>query len=187
MERLHGGVAALALLVLVTGCLGGVAGIPGTDTREPHDGTATPTPARDCVADHPPTTDPARAAVTPSPLPERPDELTRDRVLSYVEDYEVAYRRNLGLRENTETYEVFVTDASVREVEDGHVVDLEAKYWYNAGGPEPGTATATIIHADGPRYEVSYHVTDAGMRRSVADGGTPSPRAGEFVECWAAE
>jgi len=186
MERLHAGGVALAVLVLTAGCLGGVVGPLGTE--KPPDGTPTATPGEECAVDRPQTTDPARVAVTPSPLPERPDELTRQRVLSYVEDYEVAYRRNLGLRDSTETYEVFVTDASVREVDDGHVVDLTAEYWYNEGGPAPGTATATIIHADGPRYDVSYHVTGDGMRRSVGGReGTPRPRRGAFVECWSGE
>jgi hypothetical protein len=163
----------LALLVLLAGCFGGFGGTS----------TPTPTATREPCTEHvEPTVNPDRDAVTPSPMPERPAATNRSSVLAYIEEYEQAYKRNRGLEANTETYEVSILESNVSETERGYVVRLKALWWYNAGGPVEGPETATLVHADGPRYDVAYLLADDRLRR--AEGAEADPATGPDVECW---
>jgi hypothetical protein len=167
------GFGGLALLLVLAGCFGGLGGVS----------TPTPTPTLEPCTEHVETTvNPDREAVTPSPPPERPAATNRTSVLAFVEDYERAYRRNLGLEVNTETYEVSILESTINETERGYVVRLTAMWWYNAGGPVEGPETATLVHADGPRYEVAYLLTEDRLRR--AEGPDADPATGTDVACW---
>jgi hypothetical protein len=111
--------------------------------------------------------------------------LTDESVGSYVLAYEEAYKRNLGLTDLTTTFSVTGSVESVRTVDDGYVVALELVQYFNEQGLSVGNETATVIHADGPRYTAVYFVTDDRLLRDeVERGETPAPRRGTVVECW---
>jgi hypothetical protein len=74
---------------------------------------------------------------------------------------------------------------SVEIVPDGYVVTLAMVQYYDEQGLPTDNETASVIHADGPRYTAVYLVTDDRLLRDRAERGeTPAPRHGTVVECW---
>ncbi|AXG09424.1 hypothetical protein [Haloplanus rubicundus] len=187
-RALLGSVCALAG---TAGCLGNPGGSEstptqvGTPTRTPT-GTPTRTPTETvtddaCTAAAPPR--PSDAAAAPKPYPEKPDELTRDSVSSFVEAYERAYQYNemlaaypdmIGRRNDLD---ISVNEVTVTVADGEFTVDVtgQANTGITADGDEAATATPTrtpLPMGHWP-FEATYTVTDRFVRR-----------AGVVHECW---
>lgn len=179
---------ALAGLLVLAGCLSAVG--PGSPTPATPDGTDTPTPhptpSGDCDAVEQETVDPYRDDVEPSEFPEHPAELTAESVEAYVSAYETAYARNAALSEDSTEVNTLVEVENVTERNGTWVVDLVSRTNTWAQGTESGTATATVVHGDGARIHVRYHLTDEGLYRlELGYDETPQPGAyGQAVACF---
>lgn len=173
---------ALAAVLVSAGCLAAVGpGSPTPETPEERAGSSTPypTPSGECDAVDRETVDPFRDDVEPSPIPDRPDELTVDSVESYVAEFEEAYARNGALYEDSTEVNTLVVVENVTHREGVWVVDLVSRTNTWAQGTATGTATATVVHGDGPRVPVRYHLTADGLYR-LELGYDETPVAGEY-------
>ena len=179
-NRRQVGLIALLAVLLLAGCTaapGNGDEATGSPTPTP---TATPadTPTRtpgECVAVDPTTVDPFREGVEPSDRPDPPREWNRSSVERYVVAFEEAYSRNAALRTDTREVTVVVGEVSVERRDDAWMVDLVSRTNTWVQGRATGTATATVVHGDGPYVPVTYRVTDRALSREEGRvGGTPS-------------
>jgi hypothetical protein len=124
--------------------------------------------------------------VTPSEFPDRPADPTAGTVESYVVAFEEAYSRNEALFEDTKRVTVYTGDVSVKRVNGTRVVDLVSVTNTWAQGTATDGETATVVHGDGPRIPVRYHLTDDGLYRNELDyDETPVPgEYGRTVACF---
>lgn len=175
---------ALAVALPLAGC---------TTTLNGGGTPAHTTAPSDCTPQVRETVDPVRDGVDPSAFPDRPATWNESSVRSYVVAFEEAYARNGALRETSTRVEVSVTDVSVSETDGAWVVHLASQTNTWAKSVDAGTATPTVVHGDGARVPVVYHLTDRGLyRREAAMGGTPSasatrttrPERGVAVACF---
>jgi hypothetical protein len=180
---------ALAAVLVTAGCLSSVG--PGSPTPEtPDDRAETPTPHQtpsgECEAVERETVDPFRDDVEPSPIPDRPEELTADSVESYVAEFEKSYARNGALFEDSRRVNTLVVVENVTRREGVWVVDLVSRTNTWAQGTATGTATATVVHGDGARISVRYHLTADGLYRlELGYDETPVPgKYGVPVACF---
>ncbi|MEF8840426.1 MAG: hypothetical protein V5A62_02215 [Haloarculaceae archaeon] len=175
--------ALLAGMLMLAGCTA-VPGGGGDGTRTPTltpvtpptgspPGTSTPTPG-ECDTVEQGTVDPFREDVEPSELPDPPAEWNRSSIERYVVAFEEAYSRNAALRTTSTRVEVIVGDVSVERSGDTWVVELTSRTNTWAQGRATGTATATVVHGDGARIPVTYHLTDRGLYRTQRSVGGPS-------------
>lgn len=172
---------ALAVLVAVVlaGCVGGAPG-----PASPASPTAT---GDDCTQEDRTAVDPVRADVTPSPYPDRPAAWDESAVRDYVVAFEEAWARNEHLRAGTKRVEVLVADVTVRQVDGGYRVDLVSRTNTWHGGLREDDETATVVHGDGPRIPVAYHLSDRRLVRAAGDHRvtpTVGPTAGRTVRCF---
>lgn len=172
---------ALVALLLTAGCLSAVG--PGSPTPESPDDTETPTPyptpSDECEAYEPETVDPYRDDVEPSELPDRPGELTAASVEIYVSGFEQAFARNRRLSKESTQVNTMVTVENVTDRNGTWVVDVISRTNTWAQGTESAEGTATVVHGDGARIHVRYHVTDEGLYRQEL-GYDETPVAGEY-------
>jgi hypothetical protein len=178
----------LASLLVLAGCLSPVG--PGSPTPETPARTETPTPyptpTGECDAVERQTVDPFRDDVEPSDLPERPSNLTAGSVETYVAEFEEAYARNGALSAGSTQVNTLVTVEDVSDRDGAWVVDLVSRTNTWAQGTASGTATATVVHGDGARIPVRYHLTSEGLyRQELGYDETPQPgRFGRPVTCF---
>lgn len=172
---------ALVGLLLVAGCLSAVG--PGTQTPESPDSTETPTPyptpSGECEAYEPETVDPYRDDVEPSDLPHRPDELTAASVEAYVSGFEKAFARNRRLSKESTQVNTMVTVENVTDRNGTWVVDVVSRTNTWAQGTDTSAGTPTVVHGDGARIHVRYHLTEEGLYRKEV-GYDETPVAGEY-------
>jgi hypothetical protein len=184
---------AACALVGSTGCLGSRDGSESTPTGTPartstrteaesetETGTGTETATDDtCSAAAPPA--PTDAAAEPKPYPERPSELTRDAVASFVEAYERAYQYNSMLAEHPDAIgrrnDVDISVNEVTVTADGGTftvrVSGQANTGITTGGDEPETPTQTPLPMGHWPFETAYTVSERFVRRE-----------GTVHECW---
>ena len=179
---------ALSALLVTAGCLSAVGpgtSSPGTESPDPTE-TPYPTPAAECDAYERETVDPYRDDVEPSPFPELPSNRTAASVESHVVAFEEAYSRNEALFEDSKRVATYTQDVSVRRVNGTWVVDLVSVTNTWAQGPPTDGETATVVHGDGPRVPVRYHLSDDGLYRNELDyDETPVPgEYGRAVACY---
>lgn len=183
-RALLGSVCALAG---TAGCLGSPGGSESTPTRtrtltRTRTPTQTPTetvPEDSCSASTPPM--PTDAAADPKPYPEKPRDLTRESVGSFVEAYERAYQYNDMLAEHPEKIgRLNDLDISVNEVtitaEDGRFtveVTGQANTGITADGDDAETPTQTPLPMGHWPFDTSYTVAERFVRRE-----------GVVRECW---
>lgn len=141
--------------------------------------TTFPTATGDCVPVEQQTVDPYRDDVEPSEFPDRPDELTTASVETYVAAFEQAFARNLRLSKESTQVDTMVTVENVSEQNGTWVVDVVSRTNTWAQGTESAEGTATVVHGDGARIHVRYHLTDVGLYRNEL-GYDETPVAGEF-------
>lgn len=143
----------------------------------PDSGSETPTAA--CSATPPP--EPTDAATAPEPYPERPAELSKSAVESFLEAYEEAYRYNDALAASPNkvgrTNEITITVRSVSVTADGDSrFNATVTVRFESDFIDPATATTpteTPLPAGHGTFETAYVVTDRFLRRE-----------GVVVECW---
>lgn len=170
---------ALVGLLLTAGCLSAVGpGSPTAETPDTETPTSYPTPTGDCDPVEQQTVDPYRDDVEPSGLPDRPDELTAGSVETYVSRFEQAFARNQRLSKESTRVNTMVTVENVTERNGTWVVDVVSRTNTWAQGTESADGTATVVHGDGARIHVRYHVTDEGLYR-LELGYDETPVAGE--------
>lgn len=165
------------------GCLGRLDGSEPTPTRTPTQTptrTPTETVADDaCSASAPPT--PTDAATGPKSYPEKPRELTRGSVGSFVKAYERAYQYNSMLAEHPDTIgHLNDLNVSVNEVtvtaEDGTFVvrvSGQANTGITTDDDDAATPTRTPLPMGHWPFETTYTVSDRFVRRE-----------GTVHECW---
>jgi hypothetical protein len=162
-------------LVGLSGCLGNPGASESTPTQRP-----TGTEIDDsCSAADPPT--PTDAATESKSYPEKPGELTRESVGSFVEAYERAYQYNTMLAAHPdEIGRRNDLDISVSEVtatvDDGTFtvgVSGQANTGITADSDDPETPTQTPLPMGHWPFATSYTVTARFVRRE-----------GTVYECW---
>ncbi len=155
----------LVAVMLVAGCVGGPGQTPtDTDTAVP---TATESPTTDD-----PTPD-ENATVEwpegPKSRPERPANLTTERVREFVKTHEYRYVYNsLWYGQHTNV----TLDCSVDKVGpagEGYEAIVSCTGYSNTRGPIQGTRTATEVHADWFTQTYVYYVDEDSLRRTRAD------------------
>lgn len=156
----------VALVLLLAGCTTGTPAATDTPGGPPPNDSP------------PPPTDTTTSPLTPKPLPEGPDSLTRTNVLEFVEAFEVAYQWNREL--NGDALDMSVAPRRARVLEataDGFVVHLEV------GFSKTVRDEGSRMVADG-FYTVNYLVNGTTMRRAQVGGQRrpgPDPRNGTVV------
>lgn len=168
-RALLGSVCALAG---TAGCLGNPVGSESTPTQV---GTRTRTPTGTvtddaCTATAPP--HPTEAAADPKPYPDRPAELTRESMGSFVEAYERAYQYNGMLAEHPDAIgRLNDLNISINEVavtaEDGRF-GIEVAGQANTGitaDDDPATPTRTPLPMGHWPFETVYTVAERFVRR----------------------
>lgn len=151
-----------ALVMVLAGCTAG----PTTDAP-----TGTPT--------QPATPSPAiEVTITPKPLPEQPETLTRETVVSFVSNFELAYGWNRELTDDTVELTLSLQRAEVLEATDGgFVVHLEVGFTKTVRDDGGGMV------GDG-YYTANYFVNETTTRRAQAGGQVrpgPDPLNGTVV------
>lgn len=147
---------ALALVVVVAGC---IAGVPTDSPALPGDG--------------------AGESVTPKPYPDRPENLTRETVVRFAEAYERAYKWNRELTDATVEVSVNPVRTEVmNETATGYVVHLEvafSKTVRSDGGKMVGDGFYTVNHL----------INETTILRAQTGGQArpgPDPRDGTVLE-----
>ena len=121
------------------------------------------------------TVDPFRDDVEPRDLPDPPATWNRSSVERYVVAFEEAWAYNEALEVATKSVSVIVGDVSVERRGGVWVVELTTRTNTWVQDRTTGTATATVVHADGPPVPVTYRLTDRALYRNEGRvGGTPS-------------
>ena len=137
-------------------------------------GTTVETTTQPTTSDH---------AVSPRPLPERPDALNATNADQYVATYEQVRKYNEILRATTDvnitSVDVHCGPTSLAERDNGFVVEVACGFSYEFG--ENGTPTGI---ADGAPYFARYFVNDSttrlvGLRSALGVGGALAPVPGE--------
>lgn len=177
---------AVLVAVALAGCVGGALG-PGAPTSPATPASPTATPPGECTAERRTPVDPVREDVTPSDYPERPAEWNASSVRAYVVAFEEAWARNAHLRADTKQVVTYVSEPTVRRVDDGYRVRLvsQSNTWH--GGLPEGNGTATVVHGDGAPIPVAYHLSEGRLVRAEGDyEATPTvgPGAGRAVRCF---
>lgn len=172
---------ALVGLLFTAGCLSAVGPWSPTPKTPQDTETATPypTPTADCDPVEQQTVDPSRDDVEPSDFPDRPAELTVESVEAYVSGFERAFARNRRLSKESTQVNTMVTVEDATERNGTWVVDVVSRTNTWAQGTERAGETATVVHGDGARIPVRYHLTDEGLYR-LELGYDETPPAGEY-------
>ena len=162
----------LALLLVLAGCTGGtpVGDSPAETTIETPTTTATETLTP--IVTISPTGD---SPLTPKPLPDRPENLTRDSAVEFAKSYEQAYKWNQELTNNTFNMTISPVRSNVlNTTETGYVVHLEVGF-------------SQTLKSDGDQmvgsgfYTANYFINETTMMRAEAGGQQrpgPNPRNG---------
>lgn len=183
---------SLLVVVLFAGCTSAIGpagtgspdGTPDATPTETPD--VTPMPNETCEAVDQQTADPYREDVEPSEFPDPPATWNDSSVEAYVTAFEESYSRNAALSEISTRVSTHVSDVSVTETDRGWEVSLTSRTNTWAAGTDTAEGTPTVVHGDGARIPVTYHVTDEGLYRLESDyGETPDPDAlGTPVACF---
>lgn len=140
------------------------------------------TPTGDCTATDPPA--PTDAATDPEPYPERPDELTRASLESFLAEYEAAYQYNDALAANprkigrTNELTVYVETVTVEADGDGFAANVEGQLQSDIVDRTPATTTPAtptdtpLPMGHGP-FEAGYEASERALWREDV-----------VVECW---
>ena len=101
--------------------------------------------------------------LTPKPLPDQPDELTRENVVSFVKEYEKRHFWNQELTNNTTSMTVSPRVETLNETDEGYVVHLEV------GTTEKFRSDGALAVADG-LYRVNYFINATTIQRAQEGG-----------------
>lgn len=169
------------VLLLLAGCQGVISQFDTTITPTPEQQTPTGTLAECEEIDR--TTAEGSDHLTPKPMPDWPDSLTKESIETYVVDFEKAYAWNTALSEQIESATVYVLPTNVTQIPDGFVVTLDVQAGYTERITiDNGTP---IEQAADDWYVVGYYITNRSLRRSVSRSAsdTLEPRNGTIVKC----
>jgi hypothetical protein len=187
---------ALAALVVLGGCISAPSGGPATDASSPqgtHDPTGTigtdatspgTVPTGECDPVERATVDPVREDLSPRDLPAPPSSRDRGSVREYVVAFEKAYSHNDALSKTSTRVSVSVYDVEVRATDRGWVVSLVSVTNTWAAGTNSAGGTPTVVHGDGHRVPVTYHLfADRLYRVEFGYDATPGDELGVVVAC----
>lgn len=165
----------IAVVLVLAGCNTGTYGGDTTSNptpeRSPESELTTPTPSTtDC---------PGCPRFTPKPLPEQPNNLTRESAVRFAKDYEQAYKWNHEVTNTTTEVTINPVRAGARnETETGYVVHLEIGFSHTLqrDGDEM---------TGGGYYTVNYFINGTTIMRAHTGGQArpgPNPRNGTVIE-----
>jgi len=154
----------LVALVLLAGCVSSPGQSPTDTDSPPPTSTDAPTTA---------STPGEEAAVEwpdgPKAQPERPDDLTAERVGEFVRTHEYRYVYNSLWYGEYTTVSLDCSTESVASAGDGYRAVATCTGYSNTRGPSNGTETVTAVHADWFTQTFVYYVDADTIRRERVD------------------